>query len=96
MNILKKTFAFGKALNYISAPRQTNGVTRYGEVSEWLKEHAWKVCIQEIVSRVRISPSPPNSMQTKPLRFLVNLRGFSFVVLKGKTCGIKRQGRRSV
>jgi hypothetical protein len=30
----------------------------FGEVSEWLKEHAWKVCILERVSRVRIPPSP--------------------------------------
>lgn len=30
-----------------------------GELSEWLKEHAWKACIREIVSRVRISHSPP-------------------------------------
>ncbi len=29
------------------------------EVSEWLKEHAWKVCIRETVSRVRI----PSSLQ---------------------------------
>ena len=29
-----------------------------GEVSEWLKEHAWKVCILERVSRVRIPLSP--------------------------------------
>jgi hypothetical protein len=29
-----------------------------GEVSEWLKEHAWKVCIPARVSRVRIPPSP--------------------------------------
>ncbi len=27
------------------------------EVSEWLKEHAWKVCKRESVSRVRISSS---------------------------------------
>src|SRR3546814_1479866 len=31
-----------------------------GEVSEWFKEHAWKVCIRlNPVSRVRIPPSPP-------------------------------------
>ena len=30
-----------------------------GELSEWLKEHAWKACIREIVSSVRISHSPP-------------------------------------
>jgi hypothetical protein len=66
MKILQKAFAFAKAFDYISAPRQTNGVTRNGEVSEWLKEHAWKVCIQEIVSRVRIPPSPPYSKNTSP------------------------------
>jgi hypothetical protein len=31
-----------------------------GELSEWLKEHAWKVCILERVSRVRIPHSPPS------------------------------------
>ncbi len=30
----------------------------YGDLSEWLKEHAWKVCIRETVSRVRIPQSP--------------------------------------
>lgn len=29
-----------------------------GDLSEWLKEHAWKVCIRETVSRVRIPQSP--------------------------------------
>jgi hypothetical protein len=28
-------------------------------MSEWLKEHAWKACVQEIVPRVRIPFSPP-------------------------------------
>ena len=31
-----------------------------GEVSEWLKEHAWKACIRSRVSRVRIPLSPKN------------------------------------
>lgn len=30
-----------------------------GGMSEWLKEHAWKVCIRKSVSRVRIPFSPP-------------------------------------
>ena len=30
-----------------------------GGVAEWLKAHAWKVCIRETVSRVRIPPPPP-------------------------------------
>jgi hypothetical protein len=28
-------------------------------VAEWLKAHAWKVCIRETVSRVRIPLPPP-------------------------------------
>jgi hypothetical protein len=32
--------------------------TSYGEVQEWLNWHAWKVCILEKVSRVRIPSSP--------------------------------------
>ncbi len=40
-----------------------------GELSEWLKEHAWKVCIRETVSRVRIPHSPlmPVILNTKTL-----------------------------
>jgi hypothetical protein len=32
-----------------------------GEVAEWLKALAWKACIRETVSWVRIPPSPPTS-----------------------------------
>ena len=36
------------------------GVKVCGEVSEWLKEHAWKVCKRlNTASRVRIPLSPP-------------------------------------
>ena len=31
----------------------------HGEMSEWLKEHAWKACKWETVSGVRIPVSPP-------------------------------------
>ncbi len=31
----------------------------HGGVAEWLKAHAWKVCIRETVSRVRIPLPPP-------------------------------------
>src|SRR6476659_1153229 len=30
-----------------------------GEMSEWLKEHAWKACVGETLPRVRIPLSPP-------------------------------------
>ena len=35
-----------------------------GGVAEWLKAHAWKVCIRETVSRVRIPLPPPASELT--------------------------------
>ena len=43
------------SLNY--APFQRNGAVseKFGEVSEWLKEHAWKVCIRQ-----RIEGSNPS------------------------------------
>ena len=34
---------------------------RNGGVAERLKAHAWKVCMRETVSRVRIPPPPPRS-----------------------------------
>ena len=34
-------------------------VKNNGEMAEWLKAHAWKACIRESVSRVRIPISPP-------------------------------------
>ena len=30
-------------------------------MAERLKAHAWKVCMRETVSRVRIPPPPPNA-----------------------------------
>ena len=32
-----------------------------GGVAEWFKAHAWKVCIRETVSRVRIPLPPPTT-----------------------------------
>src|SRR6185437_1450187 len=34
--------------------------TGAGEMAEWLKAHAWKACIRETVSWVRIPLSPPS------------------------------------
>ena len=34
-----------------------------GEVAEWLKAHAWKVCLRETVTRVRIPLSPPTFIE---------------------------------
>ncbi len=40
---------------YISARSRQQRERQYGEVSEWLKEHAWKVCIRQRIG-VRIPP----------------------------------------
>jgi hypothetical protein len=36
-----------------------------GGVAEWLKAHAWKVCMRETVSRVRIPLPPPTRPRPK-------------------------------
>src|SRR6476659_7666580 len=36
---------------------------RIGQVAEWLKALAWKACIRETVSWVRIPPCPPRFQQ---------------------------------
>ena len=43
----------------LQKPAAALDVAVRGEVAEWLKAHAWKVCIRETVSRVRIPLSPP-------------------------------------
>src|SRR6185436_7358868 len=45
-----------------SEPSRARGESR-GEMSEWLKEHAWKACVGETLPRVRIPLSPPNSLR---------------------------------
>ena len=54
-----------------AAPR---GFPACGEMAEWSKAHAWKVCRRVTVSRVRIPFSPPSSL----LILLVNLAGTLF------------------
>jgi hypothetical protein len=49
-----QAFACQRVFDGYSAPH-----SGHGEVAEWLKALAWKACIRETVSRVRIPPSPP-------------------------------------
>ena len=39
-------------------------------MAEWLKAHAWKVCIRETVSGVRIPLSPPITLLTNIIYLL--------------------------
>src|SRR6185312_6043894 len=57
-----------------SPPRAT---ARFGEVSERLKEHAWKVCKRlNPASRVRIPSSPPLFRKSGDAWMRVKPRGF--------------------
>src|SRR6185369_16226338 len=38
-----------------------------GEMAEWLKEHAWKACLRETVTWVRIPLPPPALARTHSL-----------------------------
>ena len=66
-----------------------------GEVSEWLKEHAWKVCIWETVSRVRIPPSPHSPAEvlqpTLKLQLLLNEGGLLISILFIAGFGLQSQ-----
>ena len=50
---------------------------RSGEVAEWLKAPAWKACIRETVSWVRIPPSPPVKLKS-----FANFRALAFYPLR--------------
>ena len=44
---------------YAYSPRAGTGLSYcFGEVSEWLKVHAWKACVGESLPWVQIPPSP--------------------------------------
>ncbi len=43
----------------LAHPRPHLLKTPHGQVAEWSKAHAWKVCRRETVSRVRIPVCPP-------------------------------------
>src|SRR6476659_3096201 len=46
--------------NLVSTARKS--LILNGEMSEWLKEHAWKACVGETLPWVRIPLSPPPSL----------------------------------
>jgi hypothetical protein len=59
-----------------------------GGVQEWLNWHAWKVCIGEILSRVRI-PSPP---QTRSDSALVKDQGIFYSWTRGELARVSGRG----
>ncbi len=63
---------------YSSAPLPPRGkaAKQYGEVSEWLKEHAWKVCIRQ-----RIEGSNPSLTAIFEMRARTKVRAFFFYIL---------------
>ena len=53
----------GDALSPTRAAKPAGATCKDGEVAEWLKAHAWKVCLRETVTRVRIPLSPPDAIE---------------------------------
>src|SRR2546427_4865805 len=63
-----------------------------GEVSEWLKEHAWKACVGATQPWVRIPPSPPYLNKSHPIvLFISALQNATFFVAIVEPCiGLQR------
>ena len=56
-------------------PPSGQAAKQYGEVSEWLKEHAWKVCIRQ-----RIGGSNPPLTAIFKMRARTKVRAFFFYI----------------
>src|SRR4029078_9539710 len=56
---------WSRAARVLRALARPSALTACGEVSEWLKEHAWKACVGETLPWVRIPPSPPRMISTR-------------------------------
>src|SRR5437879_2416549 len=56
----------GRFCAILIAGRSQTVDSKYGEMSEWLKEHAWKACVGETLPRVRIPLSPPITFRGFP------------------------------
>ena len=70
------------------------GIPFSGGVAEWLKAHAWKACIRETVSWVRIPLPPPKLYQVISLS---NFNGMmvSLFLLQVQFSGTKSRSHRS-
>ena len=63
----------------------SSGFLLDGEVSEWLKEHAWKACVRETVPRVRIPPSPPPKEDVQTPKYCLARLSFQFLFPQNET-----------
>ena len=66
--------------NYSISETLTVFLSPFGDLLEWLKRHAWKVCIRETVSRVRIPWSPQMKSERFYVYILQSRKDFSFYV----------------
>ncbi len=63
---------------YISARSRQQRERQYGEVSEWLKEHAWKVCIRQ-----RIGGSNPPHRHIRDESLYASTGSFLYILRRG-------------
>ncbi len=63
----------------------------HGEVAEWSKAHAWKVCRRGTVSRVRIPVSPPVTVGSDPETWFTFDTGEMVYTFSGANCNAQLQ-----
>src|SRR5215475_12218873 len=56
------------------ASARFTGQARSGGVAEWLKAHAWKACLRETVTWVRIPLPPPNHAVSRCFNYVFSQR----------------------
>ena len=56
-------------------PGKSRSQLTQGEMAEWLKAHAWKACLGETLTWVRIPLSPPESCKARRFRRLQSMIG---------------------
>ena len=70
-------------------------IFRFGGMAEWLKAHAWKACIRETVSWVRIPLPPPAAsfaaLRSPSLQFIISLnQGYNLRIFRLYTFAVLR------
>src|SRR6185503_5640078 len=69
--------------------------SKNGEMSEWLKEHAWKACVGETLPRVRIPLSPPIQLIEYVRLIFMSLRSLARNIEKSTEGRFSSLGRSS-
>jgi hypothetical protein len=84
----------GSSVQFAISTRRSH--LKNGEVSEWLKEHAWKACVGVTLPRVRIPPSPPGLSKALSRSGNIENGGFAAISLAEASLLILQSRARSI